>query len=345
MVTTLAKINAGFLGLFMVQCLVAPQFLMDSNFVGITLDFEDLFIMRCFGIVGMGLCYVIFTEDWPTKATFLAVLMCAFGLAGPIYAQLHAREAAGALCARHNARHSRRPARPRLSACQPHARRRPAVCRLPAPDGGQREGGDGCVGRRQEEVSDAKRQALCGFSQPLGLTTDTRDFRRRRRPPLAHLLEPRPAVRPPPPPGTPTSSTALSIAASISLSSARARAPRAAAARAAPPRAPPPCVCAPTPPQSRRRPRAAARRRRPQPGGGNALRGERRCGGGGRGLASSNAAACAASFRRKRTAIALLSRASAHAAASALLANDSVNAAGGACPRSPGALPGERASS
>ena len=34
MVTTLAKINAGFLGLFMVQCLVAPQFLMDSNFVG-----------------------------------------------------------------------------------------------------------------------------------------------------------------------------------------------------------------------------------------------------------------------------------------------------------------------
>jgi hypothetical protein len=89
MVTTLAKINAGFLGLFMVQCLVAPQFLMDSNFVGLTLDFEDLFIMRCFGIVGMGLCYVIFTEDWPTKATFLAVLMCAFGLAGPIYAQLY----------------------------------------------------------------------------------------------------------------------------------------------------------------------------------------------------------------------------------------------------------------
>ena len=89
MVTTLAKINAGFLGLFMVQCLVAPQFLMDSNFVGLTLDFEDLFIMRCFGIVGLGLCYVIFTEDWPTKATFLAVLMCAFGLAGPIYAQLY----------------------------------------------------------------------------------------------------------------------------------------------------------------------------------------------------------------------------------------------------------------
>ena len=74
----------------MVQCLVAPQFLMDSNFVGLTLDFEDLFIMRCFGIVGLGLCYVVFTEDWPTKATFLAVLMCAFGLAGHLRAAVHA---------------------------------------------------------------------------------------------------------------------------------------------------------------------------------------------------------------------------------------------------------------
>ena len=120
MVTTLAKINAGFLGLFMVQCLVAPQFLMDSNFVGLTLDFEDLFIMRCFGIVGMGLCYVIFTEDWPTKATFLAVLMCAFGLAGPIYAQLYMPVKLPEHCAPHaTSPANRRPARPE---CMPTAR-------------------------------------------------------------------------------------------------------------------------------------------------------------------------------------------------------------------------------
>ena len=130
MVTTLAKINAGFLGLFMVQCLVAPQFLMDSNFVGLTLDFEDLFIMRCFGIVGMGLCYVIFTEDWPTKATFLAVLMCAFGLAGPIYAQLYMPVKLPEHCAPHATNPaSRQPARPRLSACQPRAAQ---TCRLSA---------------------------------------------------------------------------------------------------------------------------------------------------------------------------------------------------------------------
>ena len=121
MVTTLAKINAGFLGLFMVQCLVAPQFLMDSNFVGLTLDFEDLFIMRCFGIVGLGLCYVIFTEDWPTKATFLAVLMCAFGLAGPIYAQLYMPVKLPEHCAPR-----RQPAKPAsceaVSECMPTAR-------------------------------------------------------------------------------------------------------------------------------------------------------------------------------------------------------------------------------
>ena len=130
MVTTLAKINAGFLGLFMVQCLVAPQFLMDSNFVGITLDFEDLFIMRLLGILGIGLCYLIFTEDWPTKATFLAVLMCAFGLAGPIYAQLYMPVKLPEHCAPHatNPAH-RRPARPRLSACQPRAAQ---TCRLSA---------------------------------------------------------------------------------------------------------------------------------------------------------------------------------------------------------------------
>ena len=120
MVTTLAKINAGFLGLFMVQCLVAPQFLMDSNFVGLTLDFEDLFIMRCFGIVGIGLCYVIFTEDWPTKATFLAVLMCAFGLAGPIYAQLYMPVKLPEHCAPHATIPANcRPARPE---CMPTAR-------------------------------------------------------------------------------------------------------------------------------------------------------------------------------------------------------------------------------
>jgi hypothetical protein len=130
MVTTLAKINAGFLGLFMVQCLVAPQFLMDSNFVGLTLDFEDLFIMRCFGIVGLGLCYVVFTEDWPTKATFLAVLMCAFGLAGPIYAQLYMPVKLPEHCAPHATQPAnRRPARPHLSAMLPA---RFQTCRLSA---------------------------------------------------------------------------------------------------------------------------------------------------------------------------------------------------------------------
>ena len=131
MVTTLAKINAGFLGLFMVQCLVAPQFLMDSNFVGLTLDFEDLFIMRCFGIVGMGLCYVIFTEDWPTKATFLAVLMCAFGLAGPIYAQLYMP----VKLPEHCAPHATKPANP--ASCDAASEFMPTVraaqtCRLSA---------------------------------------------------------------------------------------------------------------------------------------------------------------------------------------------------------------------
>ena len=122
MVTTLAKINAGFLGLFMVQCLVAPQFLMDSNFVGLTLDFEDLFIMRCFGIVGMGLCYVIFTEDWPTKATFLAVLMCAFGLAGPIYAQLYMPVKLPEHCAPRATRPAKPPSCKAASECIPTAR-------------------------------------------------------------------------------------------------------------------------------------------------------------------------------------------------------------------------------
>ena len=130
MVTTLAKINAGFLGLFMVQCLVAPQFLMDSNFVGITLDFEDLFIMRLLGILGIGLCYLIFTEDWPTKATFLAVLMCAFGLAGPIYAQLYMPVKLPEHCApRATNPASRRLARSRLSACRLRAAQ---TCRLSA---------------------------------------------------------------------------------------------------------------------------------------------------------------------------------------------------------------------
>ena len=122
MVTTLAKINAGFLGLFMVQCLVAPQFLMDSNFVGITLDFEDLFIMRLLGILGIGLCYLIFTEDWPTKATFLAVLMCAFGLAGPIYAQLYMPVKLPEHCAPHATHPAKPPSCEAAPECMPTAR-------------------------------------------------------------------------------------------------------------------------------------------------------------------------------------------------------------------------------
>ena len=122
MVTTLAKINAGFLGLFMVQCLVAPQFLMDSNFVGITLDFEDLFIMRLLGILGIGLCYVIFTEDWPTKATFLAVLMCTFGLAGPIYAQLYMPVKLPEHCAPHATKSAKPPSCHAAPECMPTAR-------------------------------------------------------------------------------------------------------------------------------------------------------------------------------------------------------------------------------
>ena len=131
MVTTLAKINAGFLGLFMVQCLVAPQFLMDSNFVGITLDFEDLFIMRLLGILGIGLCYVIFTEDWPTKATFLAVLMCTFGLAGPIYAQLYMPVKLPEHCAPHATNPAKPPSCKAASECMPTARAA-QTCRLSA---------------------------------------------------------------------------------------------------------------------------------------------------------------------------------------------------------------------
>ena len=112
---TLAKINAGFLGLFMVQCLWYVP--LDSNFVGITLDFEDLFIMRCFGISASGSATSFSRRT--ADETFLAVLMCAFGLAGPIYAQLYMPVKLPEHCAPHATNPANcRPARPECA----HAR-------------------------------------------------------------------------------------------------------------------------------------------------------------------------------------------------------------------------------
>lgn len=63
-VSTLSKVTAGFLSLFMVQCIFTPDFLMKTNFPECELDQYHYFIMRCFGILGTGLC----ESSWAVKS-------------------------------------------------------------------------------------------------------------------------------------------------------------------------------------------------------------------------------------------------------------------------------------
>jgi len=86
--STLSKITSGFLSLFMIQCMLVPNFITQTNFEGIKLDDYHVFLMRVFGILGCGLCYLWYQMD-ASMIKFQTIVIVLFGLAGPVYAQFY----------------------------------------------------------------------------------------------------------------------------------------------------------------------------------------------------------------------------------------------------------------
>ena len=86
--STLSKITAGFLSLFMIQCILVPDFITQTNFVGIELDKFHVFMMRMTGILGCSLCYLWKDMD-DSMIQFQTIVIVLFGLAGPVYAQFY----------------------------------------------------------------------------------------------------------------------------------------------------------------------------------------------------------------------------------------------------------------
>ena len=86
-VSTLTKVTAGFFSFFFVQCFLCPQFLMDTNFVGLELDDMHKFFLRQMGLLGFGQLYYMLTVDSDKFLPFHTVLLTLFLLNGPGYAQ------------------------------------------------------------------------------------------------------------------------------------------------------------------------------------------------------------------------------------------------------------------
>ena len=87
--STVVKGYAGFLGIFMLQFLVCPQFVYETNFSdGKTLDEFHWFITRGFGMLGLFFVGLLAQLDADDYLPYITSFACLFTLAVPIYAQV-----------------------------------------------------------------------------------------------------------------------------------------------------------------------------------------------------------------------------------------------------------------
>lgn len=83
------KANAAFLGMFSLQFIFVPQFLMDTNFSpSPKLDEFHVFIMRGFGVLALGFNYLTLQVDAKKWLKFFTATNIVFCAALPFYAQV-----------------------------------------------------------------------------------------------------------------------------------------------------------------------------------------------------------------------------------------------------------------
>ena len=84
----LFKANAAFLTVFALQFIFMPQFLFDTNFdPAPTLDEFHLFFCRGFGVLALGMCWLITKIDSKKFLPYITLYMICFCTAAPFYAQ------------------------------------------------------------------------------------------------------------------------------------------------------------------------------------------------------------------------------------------------------------------